>query len=184
MKSFKVKNQEFSEKNPLIIAEIGQAHEGSEGLAHSFIDALSDIGCTAIKFQIHVADEESSFQDEFRINFSFEDKSRYEYWKRIEFTEIQWERIINHCKSKNILVGVSVFSIKALEIALQNKVDFLKIGSGDLLFEELVYKISNLDCPIIISSGMSNWDELSEISARFIAQKEKKQFSILHCTTQ
>ena len=37
-----------------IIAEIGQAHEGSLGIAHSYIDALSNTGVTSIKFQTHI----------------------------------------------------------------------------------------------------------------------------------
>ena len=56
MLEFKTKNGFFNESNPLLIAEIGQAHEGSEGLAHSFIDALSDINCKAIKFQIQAVE--------------------------------------------------------------------------------------------------------------------------------
>ena len=47
------------------------------------IDALCEIECEAIKFQIHLADAESSFEDQFRINFSYEDKSRYDYWKEL-----------------------------------------------------------------------------------------------------
>ena len=184
MKNIKISKNIFNKENPLIIAEIGQAHEGSEGLAHSMIDALCEKECEAIKFQIHIADAESSFEDEFRINFSYEDKSRYHYWKRIEFTELQWSRIICHCKQKNIIVGASVFSIEALEIAIKNKVDFIKIGSGDIVFDDLVDSVSNLDLPVIISSGLANWNELSDISSKFSKHKKKELFSILHCTTE
>lgn len=184
MKNIKISNKIFNKDNPLIIAEIGQAHEGSEGLAHSMIDALYEVECEAIKFQIHLADKESSFEDQFRINFSYEDKSRYDYWKRVEFSKLQWSRIISHCKEKKIIVGASVFSIEALEIALKNKVDFIKIGSGDLLFDDLIEAVSKLDYPVIISSGMANWNELNNISSKFIAHKKKDYFSILHCTTQ
>ncbi len=184
MKNIKISRKTFNKKNPLIIAEIGQAHEGSEGLVHSMIDALCEVECDAIKFQIHLADLESSLEDQFRINFSYEDKTRYDYWKRIEFTELQWTRIINHCKAKDIIVGASVFSIEALEIAIKNKVDFLKIGSGDLLFDDLINSVSNIELPVIISSGMANWEELSNISSKFISHKKKDLFSILHCTTQ
>jgi len=184
MKNIKISTKNFNKENPLIIAEIGQAHEGSEGLAHSMIDALCDVDCEAIKFQIHLADAESSFEDQFRINFSYEDKSRYSYWKRIEFTKLQWSRIINHCKQKNIIVGASVFSLEALEIAIENKVDFLKIGSGDILFDDLVDSVSKLDLPVIVSSGLANWNELFNISSKFNYHKKKELFSILHCTTQ
>ena len=39
----------------MIIAEIGQAHDGSLGTAHAFIDAVADTGVDAIKFQTHIA---------------------------------------------------------------------------------------------------------------------------------
>ena len=38
------------------IAEVGQAHEGSLGLAHSYIEAISKTGANAVKFQMHIAD--------------------------------------------------------------------------------------------------------------------------------
>ena len=59
--------------NTLIIAEIGQAHDGSLGILHSYIDALANTGVDAIKFQTHIADAESSPQEPFRVNFSYED---------------------------------------------------------------------------------------------------------------
>ncbi|MGB0571225.1 MAG: hypothetical protein ACPGQM_04015 [Alphaproteobacteria bacterium] len=38
-----------------LIAEVAQAHDGSLGTAHSFIDAAADAGADVIKFQIHTA---------------------------------------------------------------------------------------------------------------------------------
>ncbi len=84
----------------MIIAEIGQAHDGSLGMAHSFIDAFADTGVDAIKFQTHIAEAESSIFEKFRINFSYEDKTRYDYWKRMEFTENQWISLKKHCDEK------------------------------------------------------------------------------------
>jgi len=73
-------------KETFIIAEIAQAHEGSLGIAHSYIDALAKTGVNAVKFQTHIADAESSEYENFRINFSYEDVTRFDYWKRMEFT--------------------------------------------------------------------------------------------------
>jgi len=66
----------------MIIAEIAQAHEGSLGIAHSYIDALAKTGVDAVKFQTNIAAAESSRFAPFRIKFSYEDKTRYDYWKR------------------------------------------------------------------------------------------------------
>ena len=43
-----------------IIAEVGQAHDGSLGILHSYIDAVAETGADAIKFQTHIAEAESS----------------------------------------------------------------------------------------------------------------------------
>ena len=66
----------------MIIAEVGQAHDGSLGIMHSYIDAVKDTGVNAIKFQTHIAEAESSDQEPFRIKFSLQDATRYDYWKR------------------------------------------------------------------------------------------------------
>ena len=57
-----------------IIAEIGQAHEGSLGIAHSYIDAMAKAGVNTIKFQTHIAEAESSEFEPFRVQFSYEDE--------------------------------------------------------------------------------------------------------------
>ena len=73
-----------------ILAEVAQSHEGSLGIAQSFIDAISERGADAVKFQTHLADEESTNDEKFRIEMSGQDSSRYEYWKRMQFTREQW----------------------------------------------------------------------------------------------
>ena len=71
--------------NLFIIVEIAQAHDGSLGMAHSYIDAVAKTGCDAIKFQTHIAAAESSIYEPFRVKFSKQDKTRFDYWKRMEF---------------------------------------------------------------------------------------------------
>ncbi|MEL6142138.1 MAG: N-acetylneuraminate synthase family protein, partial [Bacteroidota bacterium] len=85
-----------------LIAEIGQAHDGSLGILHSYIDALAETGVDAIKFQTHIAEAESSVLEPFRINFSYEDKTRFDYWKRMSFTPEQWVEIKAHCDEKGL----------------------------------------------------------------------------------
>ena len=56
-------------------------------MAHSFIDLVADLGVDAIKFQTHLAQEKSTRDEVFRIPFSYEDESRYDYWSRMEFSK-------------------------------------------------------------------------------------------------
>ena len=69
-----------------IIAEIAQAHDGSLGMAHAYIDAAAKAGVDIVKFQTHIAAAESSIFEPFRVQFSKQDATRFEYWKRMEFT--------------------------------------------------------------------------------------------------
>ena len=104
MKNIFINNREIGNgQSCFLIAEIGQAHDGSLGIAHSYIDAVAEAGVDSIKFQTHIAEAESTQKDEFRSNFSYEDANRYEYWKRMEFTEQQWIGIKEHCDSLGII---------------------------------------------------------------------------------
>ena len=75
----------------LIIGEVAQAHDGSLGLAHASIDAIARAGADAVKFQTHIAEAESTTREPWRVKFSLQDSTRYDYWKRMEFTAPQWQ---------------------------------------------------------------------------------------------
>jgi N,N'-diacetyllegionaminate synthase len=164
-----------------IIAEIAQAHEGSLGIAHSYIDALADCGVDAVKFQTHIANAESSEFEEFRVNFSFEDKTRFDYWKRMEFTPEQWHGLKKHCEDKGVEFLSSPFSVEAVELLEKLNVKRYKIGSGELSNFLMLDAIAKTGKPIILSSGMSDWNELDD-SINFL-KKYNNKISLLQCTT-
>ena len=85
-----------------LIAEVGLAHEGSLGMAHSYINVCSEIGIDTVKFQMHIPDYESSDLEKFRINFSVEDQTRKDYWRRTSFEFEQWETLVRHARDKKI----------------------------------------------------------------------------------
>ena len=62
-----------------IIAEVAQAHDGSLGMAHAYIDAIANTGADAVKFQTHIAAAESTLGEPWRIKFSEQDATRYDY---------------------------------------------------------------------------------------------------------
>ena len=79
-----------------IIAEVAQNHDGSLGMAHAHIDAAATAGADAIKFQTHIAEEESSSAEPWRTKFSYQDDTRMDYWRRMEFTPPQWQALKRH----------------------------------------------------------------------------------------
>ncbi len=161
------------------IAEIGQAHDGSLGFAHSYIESLKGSEIKAIKFQMHIADAESSSHEKFRINFSYEDKSRFDYWKRMEFSKDQWIGLKNHCEDLGFEFIVSPFSIKALNLIEELKVDRVKIGSGESRNLLMLDKIKLLNKEMILSCGLTSNIELEKL----VSYLNYKKLSILHCTT-
>lgn len=166
---------------PYLIAEIAQAHDGSLGILHSYIDAVAKTGVQAIKFQMHIAEAESSIHEPFRVKFSKEDATRYDYWKRMEFTLEQWKQIKKHCDETGLDFICSPFSNLAVDWLEEVGVHTYKIGSGEVNNFLLLEKITQTGKPIIISSGMSSFAELDKTVA-FLKSKNA-DFSILQCTT-
>jgi N,N'-diacetyllegionaminate synthase len=166
---------------PYYIAEIGQAHEGSLGILHSYIDALAITGVHAVKFQMHIAAAESSEHEPFRVKFSYEDVTRFDYWKRMEFTLDQWKEIKQHCDAVGLDFICSPFSNLAVDLLEEIGVTSYKIGSGEVTNLLLLEKIAQTGKPLILSSGMSSLTEL-DATVAFLRAK-KVPFSILQCTT-
>lgn len=163
------------------IAEIGQAHDGSLGILHSYIDAVATTGVNAIKFQTHIAEAESSSYEPFRVKFSKQDKSRYDYWKRMEFSLTQWKEIKAHCDAVGLEFMSSPFSNAAVDLLEKVGVKRYKVGSGEVNNFLLLEKIAKTGKPVIISSGMSSFKELDATVA--FLKTRKVTYSILQCTT-
>lgn len=176
-----VKEKEEMSKEVFIIAEIAQAHDGSLGILHSYIDALSKTGINAIKFQTHIADAESSLLEPFRVNFSYEDATRFAYWKRMSFTLEQWHGIKKHCDEVGLEFMSSPFSQAAVDLLEEVGVQRYKIGSGEVTNFLILEKIAKTGKPIILSSGMSSFAELDE-AVQFITSFGN-DLTVMQCTT-
>ncbi|HEX2787471.1 MAG TPA: N-acetylneuraminate synthase family protein [Ignavibacteria bacterium] len=164
-----------------IIAEVAQAHDGSLGMAHSFIDLAADAGADIIKFQTHIADEESSIDEPWRVKFSKQDKTRFDYWKRMEFTEVEWIGLKQHCDERGIEFMSSPFSIKAVEMLDKIGVKEWKIASGEVTNTPLFNAIAKTKKPVLLSTGMSSLKEIDE--AVNIIKKNNLELTVLQCTS-
>lgn len=170
--------------NCSIIAEVGLSHEGSLGLALRFIEAAKLSGADMVKFQYHIPEFESSLSEKFRINFSLQDKTRWDYWKRTSFSKAEWQIIINKCRSESIDFCVSVFSVQAIQIMLELGVENLKLGSGDLNNLELQEFLKKWSGNLFISTGMSTYDEIDQAINAFKFQLGKGRLTVFQCTSK
>lgn len=164
-----------------MVAEVAQAHDGSLGMAHSFIDAIARAEADAVKFQTHIAAAESTPAEEWRVKFSQQDATRYDYWKRMEFTEEQWIGLRRHAEERNLLFLSSPFSLESVDLLERIGVAAWKIASGEISNWPMLERIISTKKPVILSSGMSNWSELDEAVKSF--QLAGVDLTVLQCST-
>src|SRR5215212_12279353 len=135
----------------LIIGEVAQAHDGSLGTAHAYIDAAARAGADAIKFQTHIAAAESTPGEPFRVKFSRQDASRYDYWKRMEFSEAHWAGLVQHAAEKGLVFLSSPFSMQAVELLERLGVPAWKVGAGEVSNLPMLERLAASGKPVILS---------------------------------
>lgn len=165
----------------LIVGEVAQAHDGSLGLAHAHIDAIAAAGADAVKFQTHIAAAESTPSEPWRVRFSEQDESRYDYWKRMEFTEPQWLSLRNHAKARGLLFVSSPFSVEAVDLLRRVGVDAWKVASGEVKSASMFRRMAESNLPMWLSTGMSPLAEIDEAVARMRASG--LAVTVMQCTS-
>lgn len=164
-----------------VIAEVGQAHDGSLGLAHAYIDAIAKTGADAVKFQTHIARAESTPGEPWRVKFSRQDASRYDYWKRMEFTEDQWSGLRAHAADCKLKFISSPFSILAADMLQRVGLDAWKIASGEITNRPMLEFMIDSGLPVFLSTGMSTVSEIDQAMA--LLQARSTPVTVLQCTT-
>lgn len=165
----------------LVIGEVAQSHDGSLGMAHAFIDAIAKAGADAVKFQTHIAAAESTPQEPWRVKFSKQDASRYDYWKRMEFTSEQWQGLADHSQEKGLIFLSSPFSVEAVGLLERIGMPAWKVASGEVNNKVLLDAILKTRKPILLSSGMSTFDELDDAVA-YISRTDV-EYVVMQCST-
>jgi N-acetylneuraminate synthase len=164
-----------------VIAEVAQNHDGSLGTAHAYIDAIAKTGADAVKFQTHIASAESTPQEPWRVKFSRQDATRYDYWKRMEFTEEQWRGLAEHAGERGLIFLSSAFSLEAVDLLERVGVPAWKVGAGEIGNLPMIRRMASTGKPVLLSSGLSGWDEIGAAVA--CVRREGAPVIVLQCTT-
>lgn len=164
-----------------ILGEVAQAHDGSLGLAHAFIDAIAAAGADGVKFQTHIADAESTPAEPWRVRFSPQDATRYDYWKRMEFTEAQWHGLRAHAEDRGLLFLSSPFSVEAVELLTRVGVAAWKVASGEVGCSPMFERMLATGLPLLISTGMSPLGEIDAAVER--VRRARRPLTLLQCTS-
>ncbi|NUZ05242.1 N-acetylneuraminate synthase family protein [Schlegelella sp. ID0723] len=165
-----------------MVAEIAQAHDGSLGQAHAYIDCAAAAGADAVKFQTHIAAAESTPAEPWRVKFSRQDETRYAYWKRMEFTAEQWAGLKAHAEDKGLVFLSSPFSIEAVELLRRIGISAWKVASGELTNLPMLREIARDRRPIMLSTGMSPLDEIEPAAA--LVRDAGAPLAVFQCTTR
>ncbi len=168
--------------NPaFIIAEVAQSHDGSLGMAHAMIDAAAEAGADAVKFQTHIASAESTLDEPFRVQFSQQDLTRLDYWRRVEFAPDQWQNLAAHAHERGLVFLSSAFSIAAVELLQRIGVAAWKVGSGEFASRDLWDAMISTEKPILFSTGLAMLEEIRNAVVAF--RSKSLPFALLQCTT-
>lgn len=165
----------FKKDEPIIVAEIGNNHEGDFNRAIRLIDAAVNSGASAVKFQTYKV--ESYYSERYT------DNKRYKRLKKFQLSFDQFKKLSVYSNKKNIVFFSTPFD---LESALfLNKIQKLfKISSGDNNFLPLIKLVKTFNKPIILSTGLMEYDEIKKITNEFSGYAYKNKLAILHCVSK
>lgn len=156
------------------IAEVSSNHSRDLKRCLDLVEASKRSGFDAIKFQAFKVEE--LFSEEILIS-SPEHLERKGWEFPIEFLP----EIKKRCEQLNIKLGITPFYLDAVKECLPY-VDFFKIASYELLWNDLLKEVCKTNKKMIISTGMANIEEvISAVS--YIEKHGCKDLSILHCVS-
>lgn len=165
--------------NIFVIAEAGSVHDGSFGNAQKLIELAASCGANAIKFQTHIASAETL--PNAPMPSYFKGEPRYEYFERTGFSSEQWKQLSTVAKANNIEFLSSPFSVEAVNLLEDVGIGRYKIPSGEVSNIPLLEAVAETGKPILLSSGMSNWEELDRAVATIRRRHDK--LCVMQCTS-
>ena len=156
------------------IAEISSNHHRDLRRSFKFIDAASQAGCSAVKFQLFKI--EQLFSPEILAR-SEKHRKRKEWELPLEFVP----QLAQHCRKVGINFSCTPFYLDAVD-ELEPYVDFYKIASYELLWDDLLAACAEKGKPIILSTGMALMEEIQH-AVEVLRNNGCASPTLLHCTS-
>ena len=181
MNNIKIGNRIIGTNYPVfVIAEAGINHNGSLSIAKKLVDMAKKAGADCFKIQTHITEEEM-IKTNIRPG-KISKKSLWSIIKNSELTEKEEIEIQKYCKKRKIIFLSTPFSIPAIDRLEKISMPAYKIGSGELTNIPFLNHIAKTTKPVILSTGMSNMNEIKKSVKLF--QKLKTPIAILQTTSQ
>jgi len=160
--------------NTTFVAEVSSNHNQDINRCFAFIDKAAEIGCDAVKFQLFKIEE--LFAPEI-LTKSEEHRQRKMWELPVEFLPT----LANRCREAGIQFACTPFYLQAVDELLPY-VDFYKIASYELLWNDLLTACAQTGKPVVISTGMATLDEVKS-AVDILIKANCKDMTILHCVS-
>ena len=171
-----------------IIAEAGVNHNGSIDLAKKLIDVASASGADAVKFQTFKADNLATKKAQkaiYQKENTDKEESQFNMLKKLELDIEAHKELISYCSNKKIIFLSSPFDHESIELLNDLGLEILKIPSGEITNLPYLRHIGKLNKKIILSTGMSNIDEVkSALNILINSGTKKNNITVLHANTE
>ena len=172
----------------IIIAEAGVNHNGSIENAKNIVDVAEQAGADYVKFQTFKAENIVTVNAEkanYQKSLTSVEESQFEMIKKLELDINAHLEIIKHCEGKNVKFLSTPFDNNSIQMLLDLKIPFFKIPSGEITNLPFLECIGRHGLPIVMSSGMSSLEEVSDaVQVLKSAGTKKDLITILHCNTE
>ena len=170
-----------------IIAEAGVNHNGSVNLAKQLIDVASDSGANAVKFQTFKAENlvvKNTQKAEYQKQTTNASESQFNMIKRLELDVETHKELIAYCQEKNIIFLSTPFDHASINLLNDLNLQIFKIPSGEITNLPYLRHIGKLNKEVILSTGMSNLQEVEDaLTVLISAGTEKNNITVLHANT-
>lgn len=172
----------------IIIAEAGVNHNGDINIAKKLIDLASEAGADFIKFQtfnskklVTQTAQRTNYQ---KINLIEKNKTQFSMLKKLELSNDDHYILQKYCENKGICFLSTAFDLDSLNFLNSINMKLFKIPSGEITNYPYLKKISEFGKPVMLSTGMSTLDEISDaLDVLTSVNLTKKDITILHCSS-
>lgn len=181
-----IDNKQIGPDQPtFIIAEAGVNHNGDIELAKKLIDAAYESKADAVKFQTFNADAGTSKlaqKVDYQKNNTQDNENYHDMLKKLELTQDQFQELKDYTESKKLIFMSTASDFESLKILNNINVSSFKIGSGHITNIPLIKEMAKSQKPILLSIGMSTYDEIREAVDAILAQGNSN-IALLHCVS-
>jgi N,N'-diacetyllegionaminate synthase len=170
-----------------IIAEAGVNHNGSLDLAKRLVDVAVDAGADAVKFQTFKTENlvsRNAKKADYQKETTDTSESQFDMIKKLELDMDIHQKLIDHCQENNIMFLSTPFDNDSVNLLSDLGLQIFKIPSGEITNLPYLRHIGSLDKQVILSTGMSNIQEVEDALTILVgAGTLKENITVLHANT-